>query len=107
MKIDHFDPREKVVKETKKSPKLKFAHVAQVKYYLYLLELRGIKAATGQVEYPRQKRTTEVSLLAADRDTTIPGWLAEIERITQLEKCPEIVRKSYCRSCAFHDFCFS
>ena len=106
IKIDHFDARQRVVMETKKSPKLEHVHVAQVKYYLYRLEGRGVSDATGRIEYPRQKRTTEVSLTDTDRNTVIPGWLAEIERITQQDSCPELVKKSYCKTCAFYDFCF-
>lgn len=106
IKIDHFDARERVVMETKKSPKLEHVHVAQVKYYLYRLEGRGVSGVRGRIEYPRQKRTTNVELTDSDRNTLIPGWLAEIERITTLESCPELVKKSYCKTCAFHDFCF-
>ena len=107
IKIDHFDPRARLVKETKKSPKLEHVHVAQVKYYLYRLEQRGVGAASGIIEYPRQRRTTSVELTEMDRLSTIPGWLAEIERNTALEDCPPVVKKSYCRTCAFHDFCFA
>ena len=95
------------MKETKKSPKLEHVHVAQVKYYLYRLEQRGVGAASGIIEYPRQRRTTSVELTEMDRLSTIPGWLAEIERNTALEDCPPVVKKSYCRTCAFHDFCFA
>ncbi|MBC6995151.1 CRISPR-associated protein Cas4 [Neolewinella lacunae] len=106
LKIDHFDPLAKVVKETKKSPKLEHAHVAQLKYYLYALERRGVAGATGLLEYPAQRRTLEVALTEADRSVTIPGWEAEIARIVGLDECPPLVKKSYCGECAFHDFCF-
>jgi len=106
LKIDHFDPKEKIIKETKKSPKLEHAHVAQLKYYLYALEQRGVRGVTGLLEYPSQRRTKTVELTEADRSSVIPGWEAEIGRVVALEECPELVRKPYCRNCAFYDFCF-
>ncbi|MEM6396714.1 MAG: CRISPR-associated protein Cas4 [Bacteroidota bacterium] len=106
VKIDHFDPRAKLVKETKKSPKLERVHIAQLKYYLYRMELEGIAGVRGLIEYPRQKRTREVELTRTDREAIIPGWEAEIERITAMENCPELVVKSYCKQCAFYELCY-
>ena len=105
LKIDHFDPVTNTIREVKKSPKLEHTHVAQVKYYLYALKRRGIEGATGIIEYPKQRKTTTVNLSDADRQEII-GWEAEIERIVQLPVCPALVKKSYCSTCAFRDFCF-
>ena len=104
-KIDHFDPQTNTIREVKKSAKLEHAHLAQVKYYLYLLEQRGIKDATGLIEYPKQRKTREVQLDEASRKE-VEGWEAETERIIALTDCPDLVKKSYCRSCSFYDFCF-
>jgi len=105
VKIDHFDPAENLIREVKKSPKLEHAHVAQVKYYLYALEQRGITGARGIIEYPKQRKTTHVELTDTDRKD-IEGWIAEIKRITTLPDCPKLTKKGYCRNCAFYDFCF-
>ncbi|MEM9991941.1 MAG: CRISPR-associated protein Cas4 [Bacteroidota bacterium] len=105
VKIDHFDTSTNTIREIKKSPKLEHAHVAQVQYYLYVLEQRGISGATGIIEYPRQRKTTSV-ILDAVAKKDIQGWLSEIKRISQLPECPKMVRKSYCKQCAFYDFCF-
>ncbi len=105
LKIDHFDTSTNTVREVKKSPKLEHAHVAQVKYYLYELERKGIPEVTGIIEYPKQRKTKTVKLTAVDR-LEIIGWEAEIERIINLTSCPDLVRKSYCRNCAFNEFCF-
>ena len=105
LKVDHFDPVANMVREVKKSPKLEHAHVAQVKYYLYALEKRGIHGATGTIEYPRHRKTTTVTLSAEDR-AVIEGWESEIARIVNLPTCPPLVKKGYCRNCAFRDFCF-
>ncbi len=105
LKIDHFDPQANTVREVKKSPKLEHAHIAQVKYYLYALEQRGVHGADGVIEYPKQRKSTTVELTDADRKD-IKEWEAEIERIIGLPACPELVRKPYCKSCAFRDFCY-
>lgn len=105
LKIDHFDPKTNTIREVKKSSKLEYSHVAQVKYYLYALEKRGIQNAKGLIEYPKQRKTTEVILDAATKEE-IKGWEAEIERIVNLAQCPELVEKNYCRNCSFRDFCF-
>lgn len=104
-KIDHFDPRQRLVREIKKSPKLEHAHVAQVQYYLYALEQRGVANAKGIIEYPKQRKTTKVELTPEIRKD-IQQWEKEIQRIVKQKKCPEIVKKSYCKTCAFYDFCY-
>ena len=67
-----------VVREVKKSAKLEHVHVAQVKYYLYALELRGVRDATGLIEYPTQRKTTAVELTAEDR-RDIAGYARALE----------------------------
>ena len=105
LKIDHFDTSTNTVREVKKSSKLEHAHVAQVKYYMYSLEQRGIQQVKGIIEYPKQRKTKTVELTVTDH-REIEKWEAEIERIVNLPICPELVRKSYCRNCAFREFCF-
>ena len=105
LKIDHYDPRENLVREVKKSPKLEHAHVAQVKYYLRALERRGVQGARGLIEYPSQRRSTQVELTAADRHE-IDRWETEVRRICELPHCPPLEKKTYCRNCAFRDFCY-
>jgi len=106
VKIDHYDPTENLIREVKKSPKLEHAHVAQVKYYLYALEMRGVTGAGGIIEYPKHRKTTNIDPLTDSDRKEIEGWIAEIERITSLASCPSLVKKGYCRNCAFYDFCF-
>ena len=106
LKIDHFDPATNTVREVKKSPKPEHAHVAQVKYYLWSLECRGVKGVSGRIEYPKHRRSREVPQLTEADRAEIKGWLSEVERIVELEVCPELVRKPYCKSCAFRDFCY-
>lgn len=105
VKIDHYDAKNKIIREVKKSPKLEFVHIAQLKYYLYVLFENGIEGVTGILEYPKQRKTKQVELTVADR-TAIELWKKDIQHIIQKEHCPDVVRKPYCKNCAYFDYCF-
>jgi len=105
VKIDYFDPKNLIIKEVKKSTKLEHVHIAQVKYYIHVMEGRGVSGITGLIEYPKSKKTTEVLYTDDDRSDMVK-WLQEIHRICALEECPTLIKKTYCRSCAYRDFCF-
>jgi len=105
VKIDYFDPKNLIIKEVKKSTKLEHVHIAQVKYYIQVMEGRGVSGITGLIEYPKSKKTTEVLYTDNDRSDMVK-WLQEIRRICALEECPTLIKKTYCRSCAYRDFCF-
>ncbi|MCG8475370.1 MAG: CRISPR-associated protein Cas4 [Cytophagales bacterium] len=104
-KIDHYDAKNRVVHEIKKSNKKEKAHIAQVKYYLYLLEQMGIENPTAVLEYPLLRETEPVQLESGDRKQ-IEKWLKEIETLLLRKSCPEKLPKSKCRSCSYFDFCW-
>lgn len=105
-KIDFYDPQRKVVHEMKKSAKLEHSHVAQVKYYLWLLEQHGVVGPTGLIEYPKQRRTLTVELTAADR-AEITTWLATMTQLlTDDAPCPPTINKPFCKNCSYYDFCY-
>ena len=106
IKIDYYDPKNKVVHEIKKSDKHEEAHEWQVKYYLYVLEQNGISGATGLLEYPQLHKTDEVMLTIPDREA-IQEMMEKIERIIQDEHCPERIPKTRCKNCSYFDFCWS
>jgi CRISPR-associated exonuclease Cas4 len=106
IKIDYYDPRNKVVHEIKKSDKHEEAHEWQVKYYLYVLEQNGIEDATGLLEYPKLHKTDEVLLTTSDREA-INEMLVNIEQIIKDEHCPEKIQKSHCKNCSYFDFCYA
>lgn len=105
IKLDHYDARRGIVREVKKSRKREDAHLAQLKYYLFVLERNGIAVSHGVLEYPKLRQTEEVHLTEADR-RDIPLWEAEVQRIIALPYCPELVKKKICRKCAYYDWCF-
>jgi CRISPR-associated exonuclease Cas4 len=106
IKIDYYDPRNKVVHEIKKSDKHEEAHEWQVKYYLYVLEQNGIEGVTSLLEYPKLHKTDEVLLTTPDREA-IKEMMKNIEKIIQDEHCPERIPKTKCRNCSYYDFCWS
>ncbi len=106
VKIDFYDPANKVVHEVKKSNKVEKAHLWQVKYYLYVLQQHGIDGATGILEYPKLRRRQEIILTGEDI-SYLEKALGEIGQIIHSDECPARVAKSICRNCSYHDFCWS
>ncbi|OIN58181.1 CRISPR-associated protein Cas4 [Arsenicibacter rosenii] len=104
-KIDFYDPHNKVVHEIKKSDKFEHSHIAQVKFYLYLLRRNGVEGATGVIEYPKLRQTERVEL-TDEEVPQIEQWVQDIQRIVADEHIPERLKKSKCRSCSYFDFCY-
>ncbi|MEM4663238.1 MAG: CRISPR-associated protein Cas4, partial [Candidatus Diapherotrites archaeon] len=88
VKIDFFDARSKVVHEVKKSSRMEKVHIAQVKYYLYKLEQKGIEGATAVIEYPKLKQRVKVEALTDEDRTAIHQWEIDIEMIKRKMECP-------------------
>lgn len=104
-RIDFYDPVTGSVHEVKKSPAREEAHVAQLKYYLWLLRREGIAAHYGVLEYPKLRQTERVVWQDEDEQAII-GWQAEIRRITALEECPPRLPVARCQHCAYGEFCW-
>lgn len=105
-KIDFFDAQKGIVHETKKSDAKERAHVAQVKFYLFLLRKNGIPAHYGIIEYPKLRTTERVELLD-DEMSEIENWIKDVSEIIHREVCPPKLSISKCRSCSYFDFCWS
>ena len=106
IKIDHYDAQLGIVREVKKSNKKESAHVAQLKYYLFVLERNGVMANHGILEYPKLRITEEVWLSDKDRKE-IPGWEIKVLEIIGKDLCPERIEKRICKRCSYCDFCFT
>jgi CRISPR-associated exonuclease Cas4 len=104
-KIDFYDAADGVVHEIKKSNKKEPAHVAQVKYYIYLLRKIGLEAKEGVLEYPALRETEKVEYDEQDK-IEIESWMKSIESIVG-RSCPGLLPKTKCRNCAYEDFCWS
>ena len=105
IKIDFYDPKDKVVHEIKKSSKLHEAHLWQLKYYIYILEKAGIEGASGILEYPKERKTEEVYLSTIDIER-IKEIEMEILKIINSVRAPGLEKKKRCKNCSYYDFCF-
>jgi CRISPR-associated exonuclease Cas4 len=105
IKIDYYDPKNKVIHEVKKSNKKEAAHEWQVKYYIYVLEKNGIEGASGILEYPKLRKREEVILSSIDQEEIMERE-KEIQRIINTESVPEKLKISKCKNCSYFDFCW-
>ena len=106
IKVDFYDPKQKVIHEIKKSNKVEAAHEWQLKYYIYVFERNGIKGVTGVLEYPTLRKTQEVVLSDVDRER-IQEMEVDIQRIISEDACPPSQKRGICRNCSYFDFCYS
>lgn len=106
LKIDHYDPKQKIIHEIKKSNKKEVAYIAQLKYYLFYLEQMGISGVKGVLEYPSLRQRKIVKLEAVDREI-IPIWESNIQTILNTPNCPAPIQKTICKSCSYAEFCYS
>jgi len=106
-KIDFYDAQQKIVYETKKSDKTEAAHVAQVQYYLYLLHQNGVEGARGIIEYPRQRKRTEVTFSPGQDQALVESWIAAIEALLKQEECPPVLKKPICKTCSYFEYCYA
>lgn len=105
IKVDYYDTKNKVIHEIKKSNKIERAHEWQLKYYMYVFEEHGIDGVSGILEYPALRKTDKVFLSDVDRDL-IRDMMAEIEKTSNSESCPPILKKGICENCSYYDFCY-
>lgn len=104
-KIDYFDTRDLVVHETKRSNKVETAHLWQVKFYLWLLELNNIEAEKGIIEYPRLRIREDVYLTEEEKKY-LKQTVEEIAELVNNLTCPPVINAKICKSCSYHDFCY-
>ena len=106
IKIDFYDAHTHTVHETKRGRAIETAHRAQVQYYLYKLRQHGAPEASGRIEYPDLRQTESVAPLTAADVDMIAGWELEVQRIVALPDCPPVIRKPFCKPCAYYDLCY-
>lgn len=105
VKIDFYDPKTQTIHEVKKSNKVEIAHIAQVKYYLYVLIKHGIQKPSALLEYPKLKKRHPIYWEEGDWQK-VELWISEIESLIEQDNCPILKVKSICKSCSYYDFCF-
>src|SRR5690625_1457396 len=102
-KIDALDGE--YVREVKLSSKMTESDKYQLLFYLYQLKKRGLHKK-GLVSYTKEKKTKEVILTKDDEDK-LDKIEMSILNLTSQNVPPKLVKKPYCRSCAYFDFCFA
>ena len=104
--IDYYDAKNQIVHEVKQSNKMEKAHIAQVKYYLYLLRESGVANPQGILEYPKLRERQQVLWEEGDRET-VEKWLNEVREVVNKDKPDAVIDSKICKSCSYHDFCYS
>ncbi len=106
IKIDFYDPKNKIIHETKKSDKFEETHIWQLKYYIYILKKNGINGVTGILEYPTERKTRKIQLEDGDIER-IKSIEDEIIKTINLDKCPPLIKKPNCKNCSYYEFCYT
>jgi len=105
IKIDFYDHKNKVIHETKKSPKFEETHIWQLKYYIYILKKNGIDGVKGLLEYPTEHRVHAVELFENDI-TQIELLSNDIITLIKFDECPPIIESPKCKNCSYYEFCY-
>ena len=103
--FDFVDAKNKIVHEVKKSTRMRELHEWQIKYYLYVLKKLGLEGFKGVIRYPKQRKIVEISL-TEDDVKNIEEALKGIEKVLSASKPPPVIKKPYCRSCSYYEFCY-
>lgn len=105
IKIDYYNHKNKIIHETKKSPKFEETHIWQLKYYIYILKENGIDGVKGLLEYPTEHKVHTVEL--SENDIKQIELLSK-EIITMIEKavCPPVIESPKCKNCSYYEFCY-
>lgn len=106
VKIDYFNTETRVIHEVKKSSKMEEAHIAQVQFYILMLEKAGIEVSGGLLEYPEQRDRRKVFLSDPEREQ-LEEDIREAEKLISLSVCPPKTQKRICRHCAYLEFCWA
>lgn len=101
--IDYISEH-KLLHEVKKSKKIEEAGIWQLKYYLYFLKNRGVSDLRGKLDYPLLKQSINVELTPED-EVMLKTIITEIQNLLKSELPPICDKKSFCKSCAYYDFC--
>jgi CRISPR-associated exonuclease Cas4 len=103
--LDFYDEKTKTIHEIKKSDKMEETHIWQVKFYISVLEKKGVEGVTGEIDYPKLKQKVKVELTEKDR-IELNNIRNEIKNILQSVTPPDVINKPFCKQCAYYDLCY-
>ena len=104
VKIDFID--DNTVHEVKKSNRMEEVHIGQVLYYIYRLRQKGVDIRKGVINYPKQKRTTEV-MLTPEKENEIKNTVEKVVEVKNMAQAPDVLNSRICKKCGYEDFCYS
>lgn len=104
IKLDFIEKNE--IHEIKRSRKLEGAHEYQLLYYLYFMKTNFNLIMKGVLNYPLLRKKISVDL-TDDKENELLDIIQNMEEIIHNDKPPEASWKSYCKSCAYREFCWS
>lgn len=94
-----------IVSEVKKSSRFLPATRMQLGYYLWRLHLEGMDAA-GEILVPEERKREEMDL-TPELKAQVEATVAEIEALVEKPQPPAAQWISFCRKCAYAEFCWS
>lgn len=109
-KLDGADLRGGVLHEVKRGRSCEDAHVWQVRFYLWVLGLRGVtgpggRPLRGRIDYPALRRTEPVELRDEDA-AELAAVVADVAALARAESPPaRHPRRTFCRRCAYEALC--
>ncbi len=94
-----------IVSEVKKSSRFLPATRLQLGYYLWRLDAEGMEAS-GEILVPGERKREEMEL-TLDLREQVETTVAEIESLVQSPQPPPAEWISFCKKCAYAEFCWS
>jgi len=107
LKIDMIEKEngKTVIAEIKKSSKGKSAAKMQLLFYLYKLKQQGIEAK-GELLIPKERKRIEVEL-TEEKEKELEKTFDKIKEILRMGSPPPPERISFCKNCAYNEFCWT
>ena len=105
IQIDFVD-KDGVLHDIKSGPAMETAHIMQLCYYLYLLKQKGVSNRKGVINYPRQRRTTEIEL-TPEREQEVEIAIQRVNEIATVPTPPYADYMKICKSCSYQELCWS
>ncbi|AYD40187.1 CRISPR-associated protein Cas4 [Clostridium fermenticellae] len=102
LRLDIMD--KEFVREIKITSKMEGVDKMQLLYYLYYLKQLGVEKK-GVLNYVKERRN-EIVELDKKSELEIEKTLVDIDKILNKDKPPRIIKLSYCKKCAYYQFCF-
>ncbi len=94
-----------IVSEVKKSSRFLPATRMQLGYYLWRLAEEGMEAS-GEILVPEERKREEMELTPELREE-VEEMVAKIETLVREPVPPPAVKISFCKKCAYAEFCWS